>query len=79
MKGLRFTDDEIMKILKEVESGEKVHAICQKYGISDATFYKWKAKYVKQSVSGKRQIKQLETESSRLKTIDAIFYMYFHW
>lgn len=71
MKRLEFTEDEIITVLKEAESGEKIRTVCRKYGISEATFYKWRAKYAEQGVSEARRIKQLEDENRRLKTIVA--------
>ena len=45
MKGKRFTEEQIIAILKEVEAGAKVMDVCRKYGMSDATYYNWKARY----------------------------------
>lgn len=71
MKRLEFSDEEIISILKEVESGMKVQATCQKYGISDTTFYKWRSKYGMQNIPNERRLKQLEAENQRLKSIVA--------
>ncbi len=71
MKRLGFTDEQKLAVLKEAESGMKVHEICKKYGISNTTFYKWRSKYKTQEVSEARRLKQLEEENQRLKSIVA--------
>jgi len=67
----RYTEEQIIAVLKEVESGLKTAEICRKHGISDATFYKWKAKYAGLEVSDLRKMKALEEENSKLKRIVA--------
>lgn len=67
----RYTEEQIIAVLKEGESGIKTGEICRKHGISDATYYKWKAKYSGLEVSELRRIKILEEENSKLKTIVA--------
>ena len=67
----RFTTDQIIGVLKEADAGLKTGELCRKYGISDATFYNWKAKYGGMSVSDARGLKALEEENRRLKQIVA--------
>jgi putative transposase len=67
----RYTEEQIVAVLKEAEAGIKTGELCRKHGISDATFYKWKAKYAGLEVSDLRKMKALEEENSRLKQIVA--------
>ncbi|MDH3568441.1 MAG: transposase [Desulfobacteraceae bacterium] len=69
MQKSRYTEEKIIKILKEVEAGKKVVDICREYGISDATFYKWRSKYGGMDVSDAKRLKQLEDENRRLKKL----------
>ena len=69
MKVARFSEEQIIGILKEQEAGAKVTDLIRKHGISDATFYKWKAKYSGMSVSEAKRLKQLEEENARLKKL----------
>ena len=71
MKTKRFTEEQIIAILKEVETGAKVMDVCRKYGMSDATYYNWKAKYHGMEVNELRRLKQLEDENRKLKHIVA--------
>lgn len=71
MKKTRFTEAQIIAILKEQEQGLKVADICRKHGISDATFYNWKSKYAGMSVDELKRLKELEQENARLKKIVA--------
>jgi len=71
MKRTKYTEEQIIKVLKEAESGVKTSDICRKYGISDATFYNWKAKYGGLTVNEAKRLKALEHENSRLKKIVA--------
>lgn len=71
MKQVRFKEEQIIGILKEAEAGVKVAEICRKYGISDATYYNWKAKYGGMTVSDAKKLKGLEDENRRLKQIVA--------
>ena len=65
----RFTEEQIIGILKEAESGMKVADVCRKHGISDATYYNWKSKFGGMSVSEAQRLKALEMENSKLKRL----------
>lgn len=67
----KYSEDQIIGVLKEAESGVKTSELCRKHGISDATFYNWKAKYSGLDVSELRRLKSLEDENRRLKQIVA--------
>lgn len=69
MKRSRFTEEQIIAILREQESGAKTADVCRKHGISDATFYKWKAKFGGMDVSDARRLKVLEGENANLKKL----------
>jgi putative transposase len=69
MKGSRFTQEQIIGILREQEAGAKSADVCRKHGISDATFYKWTAKYGGLEVSEAKRLKALEDENARLKRL----------
>ncbi len=71
MKKSRFTETQIINILKESENGLPVAEICRKHGMSEATFYKWRAKYGGMDVSLMKQFKTLEEENRRLKKMYA--------
>ncbi len=65
----RFTEEQMIGILKEAEAGMKVAELCRKYGISDATFYNWKAKFGGMTVSDAQRLKALEAENNKLKKL----------
>jgi putative transposase len=67
----RFTEEQIIRILQEAEAGMKVIDVCRKHGISDATYYNWKAKYGGMTVSDAKKLKAYEDENRRLKRIVA--------
>jgi len=69
MKRSRFTEDQIIGILKEHEAGIFVADLCRKHGVSDATVYKWKAKYGGMDVSEAKPLKALEDENGKLKKL----------
>lgn len=69
MRTSRFTDEQIIAILAEQERGLGTAEVCRKHGISQATFYKWKAKYGGLEVSDARKLKTLEAENGRLKRL----------
>lgn len=69
MKKQRFTEEQIIAVLKEQEAGAKVSDLCRKHGISEATFYNWKAKYGGMEVSEAKRLKALEAENARLKKL----------
>ncbi len=69
MKKKRFTEEQIITVLKEAEVGAKTEELCRKHGISSATFYNWKAKYAGMTVSEARRLKDLEHENTRLKRL----------
>lgn len=69
MKRSRFTEEQIIGILKEQEAGAKTADVCRMHGISDATFYKYKAKYGGMDVSDARKLKALEDENAKLKKL----------
>jgi putative transposase len=71
VKKKRFSEEQIIAVLKEAEAGAKVLDLCRKHGISDATFYNWKARYAGMTVAELRRLKELEAENSKLKRIVA--------
>ena len=71
MRQSRYTEEQIIGVLKQAEAGMKTAEVCRQHGISSATFYKWKGKYGGLEVSEARRLRQLEDENRRLKQIVA--------
>jgi putative transposase len=69
MKRSRFSEEQIIGILKEQESGSATADVCRRHGVSSTTFYKWKAKYGGLDVSDARRLRTLEDENARLKRL----------
>ncbi len=71
MKKTRFTESQIVTILKSADAGLKVKDLCREHGISEATYYNWKSKYGGMEASDLRRMKDLETENAKLKRMYA--------
>ena len=71
MKKSRFTESQIVAILKQADAGRKVSEICREHGISSATYYNWKSKYGGMEASDLKRMKELEEENNRLKKLYA--------
>ena len=69
MKRSRYTEEQIIGILKEQEAGTPVGELCRKHGMSDATFYTWKSKYGGLEVSAAKRLRGLEAENAKLKRL----------
>ncbi len=69
MRKSRFTEEQIIKALKEHAAGVSVDELCRKHGVSNATFYKWRSRYGGMEVSDARRLKALEDENRRLKKL----------
>lgn len=71
MKNSKFSETQIVSILKEADAGIPVKEVCRKHGISSPTYYKWKAKYGGLSASELKRLKELEAENAKLKRMYA--------
>lgn len=71
MRGKRFSEEQIISMLKEADAGMPPAELCRKHGISQGTYYNWKAKYGDMTVSDARRLKELEQENGRLKKLVA--------
>ncbi len=71
MRGKRFSEEQIINILKEADAGMPPAELCRKHGVSQGTYYNWKSKYGDMTVSDARRLKELEQENGRLKRLVA--------
>ena len=78
MKKSRFTDDQIVGFLKQAEAGMPIKELCRKGGFSDATFYKWRARFGGMDVSETRRLRELEGENAKLKKLLAEAHLDIH-
>ena len=69
MKRSRFTEEQVIAILKEQDAGTRTADICRRHGVSEATFYKWKSKFGGMEVSDARRLRALEEENTKLKKL----------
>ena len=69
MKKSKYTDEQVVRILKEVDAGAKVAETCRKYGISEPTYYAWKRKYGSMNEPDVKRLRELEKENARLKRL----------
>jgi putative transposase len=70
-KGTRYSEEQILKILKEAESGTSIGEVCRKYGVSEGTIYRWRSKYGGMDTHELQRLRELEAENTRLKRIVA--------
>lgn len=70
-KGKRYSEDQIIRILKEIESGTAVAEVCRKYNVAETTVYRWKTKYGEMDQQQLRRLRELEAENQRLRKIVA--------
>ena len=78
MKTSRFTDSQIIAILKQAEAGTPVPELCREHGMSSASFYKWRAKYGGMDVPDARRLRELEAENGKLKKLLAEAHLDIH-
>lgn len=78
MKTSRYSEEQIIGFLKEAEGGMPIKELCRKGGFSDATFYKWRAKFGGMDVSDARRLKELESENAKLKKLLAEAHLDIH-
>ena len=78
MKKSRFSEEQIIGFLKQAEAGMPVVEICRKGGFSDATFYKWRAKFGGMEASDAKRLKELESENAKLKKLLAEAHLVIH-
>ena len=71
MRKSRYSQEQIIKILRQVEAGQKVQSVCREHGISETTYHRWKSKYGGMTVSDAKRLKQLESENRQLKKLVA--------
>ena len=71
MKGKRYTEEQIIRILREAEAGKSVAQVCREHGVSEFSFYRWRNKFGGMDVSEARRLRELEAENARLKRIVA--------
>lgn len=71
MKGKRYSEEQIVRILKEVEKGKPVAVVCREHGVSEQSVYRWRTKFGGMEVSDVQRLKQLEDENGRLKKLVA--------
>jgi putative transposase len=71
MKGKRYSEEQILGVLKEVERGKTVAVVCREHGISEPTLYRWRSKYGGLEDSELRRLRELETENRRLRSVVA--------
>ena len=69
MKAKRFTEEQIISVLREADAGAKMKELCRRHGISEATVYNWKAKYAGMTVSEARGLKEIKQENAKLKRL----------
>ncbi len=70
-KGTRYTEEQIIRILKELEGGASISELCRKYGVSEQTMYRWRSKYGGLETAELQRLRELESENMRLKRIVA--------